>query len=424
MNNEASIDAKLKDEQTKAINQSTSLIEKWENLLKEYQNLKAKLSTLPQKVEHKMMVPIGSVGLFPGKLIHTNEINVLLGDNWFVKRSAHQASEIVDRRLSILEKKLEDAKKEVQFINSQKNLTENLMAEQKGSDIVEIREEEEMATVSKVGRRIAHASTHKVTPRKVRKFDKKTTQQAGETFLSSDKKDDDFDKLFARLDQLELEEQLLENKSKDNEREKCKQQTQTQDLAEGCQANRREAKGSSKNSCVHFQDIENKDKFEISDEDNSLKGQDTNLITFNHTREIQNENLSSGSVGDADITSDRIILSPADIYDYFMKPVTAAAETEEKPLKSILKKERKHSNEDLKPKPILKYSPEHKQDSPSNEDALSHSNEEPKPILKPGPEAVSSLVLEKQAATSEIVTNASPQKKPMSRFKALRMKKQ
>ena len=34
----------------------------------------------------------------PGKLIHTNEIMVLLGDNWFAERSASQALEIVARR--------------------------------------------------------------------------------------------------------------------------------------------------------------------------------------------------------------------------------------------------------------------------------------------------------------------------------------
>ena len=34
----------------------------------------------------------------PGKLVHTNEITVLLGDNWFAERSASQALDIVARR--------------------------------------------------------------------------------------------------------------------------------------------------------------------------------------------------------------------------------------------------------------------------------------------------------------------------------------
>ena len=34
----------------------------------------------------------------PGQLYHTNEILVLLGDNWFVERSAQQAAAIAERR--------------------------------------------------------------------------------------------------------------------------------------------------------------------------------------------------------------------------------------------------------------------------------------------------------------------------------------
>ena len=39
------------------------------------------------------------MAFIPGQLVHTNEILVLLGDNWFVDRSAKQAAEIVDRRV-------------------------------------------------------------------------------------------------------------------------------------------------------------------------------------------------------------------------------------------------------------------------------------------------------------------------------------
>ena len=35
----------------------------------------------------------------PGQLVHTNKILVLLGDNWFVDRSASQAGDIVSRRI-------------------------------------------------------------------------------------------------------------------------------------------------------------------------------------------------------------------------------------------------------------------------------------------------------------------------------------
>lgn len=34
----------------------------------------------------------------PGKLVHTNEVTVLLGDNWFSKCSAKQAVALVEHR--------------------------------------------------------------------------------------------------------------------------------------------------------------------------------------------------------------------------------------------------------------------------------------------------------------------------------------
>lgn len=42
---------------------------------------------------------MGKLAFFPGKVKHTNEILVLLGENWFVERSAKQAREIVQRRI-------------------------------------------------------------------------------------------------------------------------------------------------------------------------------------------------------------------------------------------------------------------------------------------------------------------------------------
>lgn len=46
-----------------------------------------------------LKVPFGELAFMPGKIYHTNDILVLLGDNWFVERSAKQASEIAGRRM-------------------------------------------------------------------------------------------------------------------------------------------------------------------------------------------------------------------------------------------------------------------------------------------------------------------------------------
>lgn len=44
-------------------------------------------------------VPFGPLAFMPGKLVHTNEVTALLGDNWFAKCSAKQAQKIVTHRM-------------------------------------------------------------------------------------------------------------------------------------------------------------------------------------------------------------------------------------------------------------------------------------------------------------------------------------
>jgi len=53
--------------------------------------LSQKLDTLSDKVTHQVVIPFTTKAFMPGRLVHTNEIMVLLGDNWFVERSAKQA---------------------------------------------------------------------------------------------------------------------------------------------------------------------------------------------------------------------------------------------------------------------------------------------------------------------------------------------
>lgn len=47
-----------------------------------------------------LQVPFGPMAFMPGKLIHTNEVMVLLGDNWFAEVSAKHSCEIISRRLA------------------------------------------------------------------------------------------------------------------------------------------------------------------------------------------------------------------------------------------------------------------------------------------------------------------------------------
>ncbi|KAJ2267633.1 uri1, prefoldin-like chaperone, partial [Coemansia sp. RSA 451] len=72
----------------------------------EYQQLQQTLRDLPTETEYEAMVPMGPLAFFPGSIINTNEILVLLGDNWFVERSAAQAVEIASRREQFVDAKI------------------------------------------------------------------------------------------------------------------------------------------------------------------------------------------------------------------------------------------------------------------------------------------------------------------------------
>jgi len=110
----------------------------------QYLELQGTLHELPKKVNNNIMVPFGKMAFFPGQIIHTNEIFVLLGENYFVWRSASQASEIISRRIKFLDESLINAKKQLQELTGQVSLSTNLrdsINEKEASGIVEIKEE-------------------------------------------------------------------------------------------------------------------------------------------------------------------------------------------------------------------------------------------------------------------------------------------
>ncbi|XP_015747151.1 PREDICTED: unconventional prefoldin RPB5 interactor-like isoform X3 [Acropora digitifera] len=90
--------SRFQEENRKALLERQQRLNTCENYKQDYEKLEELLKTLPNRTTHEVMVPIGSVAFMPGKLVHTNEITVLLGDNWFAERSASQALKIVERR--------------------------------------------------------------------------------------------------------------------------------------------------------------------------------------------------------------------------------------------------------------------------------------------------------------------------------------
>lgn len=56
-------------------------------------------SPAPPPPPDSEQVPFGPLAFMPGKLVHTNEVTALLGDNWFARCSAKQAQKLVAHRM-------------------------------------------------------------------------------------------------------------------------------------------------------------------------------------------------------------------------------------------------------------------------------------------------------------------------------------
>ncbi|KAF0984769.1 hypothetical protein FDP41_000668 [Naegleria fowleri] len=88
-------------------------IRQYEKMIEEFKTLYDTLIYIPQKLQHHSMLPIGSHGLafMPGQLIQTNEVTVALGENYFIKTSAHHARQILKRRIERVLNALENERK-------------------------------------------------------------------------------------------------------------------------------------------------------------------------------------------------------------------------------------------------------------------------------------------------------------------------
>eukprot|EP00742_Colponemidia_sp_Colp-10_P003926 GILJ01004184.1.p1 GENE.GILJ01004184.1~~GILJ01004184.1.p1 ORF type:complete len:367 (-),score=70.17 GILJ01004184.1:83-1129(-) len=111
-----------------------------ERYKRDYEVVEKTLRDLPAKVSHTIMVPIGSLAFMPGKLIHTNEITVLLGDNWFAERSASQAADIAVRRIQHVKDQIKSTKTDLTRLTADMKLAEDMRG-QGDDDTVNIVEE-------------------------------------------------------------------------------------------------------------------------------------------------------------------------------------------------------------------------------------------------------------------------------------------
>ncbi|GKA50435.1 RNA polymerase II subunit 5-mediating protein homolog isoform X1 [Tanacetum coccineum] len=132
--------------------------------------------------EEISQVPFGKAAFFPGKLIHTNEFLVLLGEGYYADRTSKQTVEILKRRGKDLESQIENLNGIIKDLKFEASFFDETATEA-AEGIVEIREDYVEETPNE---------------------DKATT--AGE---------DDFARILSRMEELEKEE--LENEELESE---------------------------------------------------------------------------------------------------------------------------------------------------------------------------------------------------------------
>ncbi|XP_057619050.1 unconventional prefoldin RPB5 interactor 1 [Chionomys nivalis] len=194
--------ARLREEQEKVVTNCQEKIQHWEKVDNDYNALQERLRTLPDKLSYDVMVPFGPLAFMPGRLVHTNEVTVLLGDNWFAKCSAKQAVGLVEHRKEHVRKTIDDLKKVLKNFESRVEFTEDLqkMSDAAG-DIVDIREEIKSDFEFKGKQRIAHKPHSK--PKTSDIFEADFENEVKSKDLLAD------EELWARLEELERQEELL-----------------------------------------------------------------------------------------------------------------------------------------------------------------------------------------------------------------------
>lgn len=139
---------------------------------------------LPKRTSWKAAIPFGSKAFFLGRIKHTNELMVHLGDDYFVDRSAFETVQIIQKRKDFAQKSAEEIEGVIREMEAREQA---IAGKDAGGDApFEIREDYDEAI---------HAKPH--TQKKSVTFAKDVQQDIEEA-------DVEHDQLMKRLEELEL----------------------------------------------------------------------------------------------------------------------------------------------------------------------------------------------------------------------------
>ncbi|XP_010052068.2 RNA polymerase II subunit 5-mediating protein homolog [Eucalyptus grandis] len=150
---------------------------------------------LPEELHHDVMVPFGKAAFFPGRLIHTNEFTVLLGEGYYAERTSKQTVEILKRRGKALETHVDSLKSIIEDLKTEASFFDKTASEA-AEGLVEIREElsgeESDEGSSELGQKEDAPSI--------------SVEDKGKIL----NEDEEYDRLMSKLDELEKEELAAE----------------------------------------------------------------------------------------------------------------------------------------------------------------------------------------------------------------------
>lgn len=205
---------KLRQSQLKGLRSCDEKLERWAQFERDYEALGERLRTLPDRVGHEVMVPLNSLAFMPGRIVHTNEVLVLLGDNWFAERSASQALAIAQRRAEQCRQMQRSLQAEREQRTNWMKYTDELHRE---SGLADIREPYDPAAES------AWREKHRQSVRKYHRSKKDAVEEP--------QPDSDVWKL---LDRLELQEkEAHEDAAPDTSHEEVSRKVRWQDESSG-----------------------------------------------------------------------------------------------------------------------------------------------------------------------------------------------
>ncbi|XP_010258585.1 PREDICTED: RNA polymerase II subunit 5-mediating protein homolog isoform X2 [Nelumbo nucifera] len=165
-------------------------------------NLVNLVQKLPDELFHDVMVPFGKAAFFPGRLVHSNEFLVLLGEGYYAERTCKQTIEILQRRGKFLESQVESLKANLMDLKAEASFFDATAAEA-AEGLVEIREDY-----------VEENPAEKMPKSGLSKPD---SSEAENVKLVAE--DEEYARIMSRLDELEKEELAAQSANEDDDEE-------------------------------------------------------------------------------------------------------------------------------------------------------------------------------------------------------------